>query len=43
MKEKPRPTNESLFNKSMVAQCSVMGATIGIVVFAVWLVLTMAL
>lgn len=39
MFEKPRPTNESLFSKSMVCQCAVMGATIGLVVFASWMML----
>lgn len=39
MREKPRPTNESLFSKSMVTQCSVMGATIGLIVFVTWFML----
>ena len=40
MEEKPRPTKESLFSKSMVAQCSVIGLFIGLIVFVVWVVLT---
>jgi magnesium-transporting ATPase (P-type) len=40
MNEKPRSTKESLFTKSMVTQCSVMGATIGLVVFGAWMILT---
>ena len=40
MNEKPRPTNESLFSKSMVVQCAVMGATIGLIVFGTWMILT---
>lgn len=40
MNEKPRSTKESLFSKSMVAQCSIMGGTIGLIVFAVWMILT---
>lgn len=40
MLEKPRSTKESLFSKSMVGQCSVMGGTIGLIVFAVWMILT---
>ena len=39
MDEKPRSTKESLFSKSMVVQCSVMGTTIGLIVFATWMVL----
>lgn len=39
MDEKPRPTNESLFSRSMVAESSVMGLTIGLVIFAVWMIL----
>ena len=39
MQEKPRPTSESLFTKSMVKQCSIMGGVIGIVVFVVWILL----
>lgn len=40
MDEKPRSTKESLFTKSMVSQCSVMGGTIGLIVFGSWMVLT---
>lgn len=40
MKEKPRPTNESLFSKSMVSQCSVSGSTMGLLVFGAWIILT---
>ena len=39
MNEKPRSTKESLFTKSMVTQCSIMGATIGLVVFGAWMIL----
>lgn len=39
MSEKPRSTKESLFTKSMVTQCAVMGATIGLVVFGAWMIL----
>ena len=39
MDEKPRPTNESLFSKSMVAQSGVMGITIGLIIFGVWMLL----
>jgi len=39
MNEKPRSTKESLFTKSMVSQCSIMGATIGLLVFGSWLIL----
>lgn len=40
MSEKPRSTKESLFTKSMVSQCSVMGATVGFIVFGTWIVMT---
>ena len=43
MNDKPRSTKESLFTKSMVSQCAVMGGIIGLVVFAVWTVLTVVL
>ena len=43
MQEKPRPTTESLFSKSMVSECCVMGATIGLVVFGAWMILTQVL
>lgn len=43
MKEKPRSTTESLFSKSMVAQCLVMGLTMGLVVFGSWMILTKSL
>lgn len=39
MNEKPRPTKESLFSKSMVSQCLVMGGTIGLIVFGSWIYL----
>ena len=37
MNQKPRPTNESLFSKSMVIQCLTIGLTIGLVVFGAWM------
>ncbi len=40
MNEKPRSTKESLFTKSMVSQCSVMGGIIGLLVFGTWMILT---
>ena len=43
MNEKPRPTNESLFSKSMVAQCLTAGLTIGLTVFGAWMIFTQAL
>ena len=43
MDEKPRSTKESLFSKSMVIQCAVMGGTIGLVVFGTWMVLVRGL
>ncbi len=43
MQEKPRSTKESLFTKSMVAQCGIMGGVIGLIVFGAWLILTDAL
>ena len=43
MFEKPRPTTESLFSKSMVVQCLVMGMTIGLIVFGTWIVLVLGL
>jgi len=43
MQEKPRPTNESLFSKSMVIQSGVMGVTIGLIVFVTWIILVKAL
>lgn len=39
MKEKPRPTTESLFSKSMLIQSVVMGGFMGILVFLNWFVL----
>ncbi|MBQ7884581.1 MAG: HAD-IC family P-type ATPase [Clostridia bacterium] len=39
MDEKPRPTTESLFSKSMVSQCLVIGATIGLTIFGTWMIL----
>lgn len=43
MNEKPRPTNESLFSKSMVSQCLVGGLTIGLLVFGAWMIFTKGL
>ena len=43
MNEKPRPTNESLFSKSMVSECSVMGISIGLIVFGAWMLFTQVL
>jgi len=43
MTEKPRSTKESLFTKSMVSECSVMGGTIGLIVFGAWMILTKAI
>ena len=43
MEEKPRSTKESLFTKSMIAQCSIMGGGIGLVVFGTWMILTTVL
>jgi len=40
MSDRPRPTTESLFTKSMVSQCLVMGGTIGLLVFGAWIILT---
>ncbi|MBQ8615328.1 MAG: HAD-IC family P-type ATPase [Clostridia bacterium] len=40
MQEKPRSTKESLFTKSMVVQCLIMGGAIGLIVFGTWIVLT---
>ena len=37
MNEKPRSTKESLFDKSMVLECGVMGGVIGLVVFGAWM------
>jgi magnesium-transporting ATPase (P-type) len=39
MFEKPRPTNESLFSKSMMVQCLMMGGSIGLIVFGTWIAL----
>ena len=39
MFEKPRPTNESLFSKSMMIQCGLMGGSIGLIVFGTWIAL----
>lgn len=38
MLEKPRSTKESLFEKTMVMQCSVMGSAIGLLVFFAWII-----
>lgn len=43
MNEKPRRTTESLFSKSMVAQCLTMGLTVGCLVFGTWMILTQVL
>ena len=40
MRECPRSTKESLFTKSMVSQCLIMGLFIGLIVFVAWLILT---
>ena len=40
MKDKPRSTKESLFEKSMIIQCLVMGTTMGLIVFGSWIILT---
>lgn len=39
MNEKPRPTNESLFSKSMIIQSLLIGLTIGLTVFGAWEIL----
>lgn len=39
MREKPRSTKESLFSKSMVSQCLVLGLSIGLIVFGSWVML----
>lgn len=39
MLECPRSTKESLFTKSMVSQCIVMGSIIGLIVFGSWIIL----
>jgi len=38
MEEKPRPTNESLFSRSMIIQSGLMGTVMGLMVFASWMV-----
>lgn len=38
MTEKPRSTKESLFSKSMITQCSLTGATMGLLVFGAWMI-----
>ncbi|MBE7075745.1 MAG: HAD family hydrolase [Clostridiales bacterium] len=43
MSDKPRSTKESLFTKSMVAQCLVMGGVIGLIVFGAWMIFTRVL
>jgi len=40
MNEKPRSTKESLFTKSLVTECGVMGGFIGILVFVSWIIFT---
>ena len=39
MKQKPRPTNESLFERELVKQIMLSGLFIGFVVFVVWYIL----
>lgn len=39
MKEKPRDTKESLFNKELLCEVSVAGITIGLLVFGLWVYL----
>ena len=39
MKDKPRPTNESLFEKELVKQILLSGIFIGLLVFLVWYIL----
>ncbi len=39
MNEKPRPTKESLFSKSMITQSVVMGGSMGLLVFVIWFVI----
>lgn len=36
LKEKPRSTNDSLFNKELLMEVLISGLTIGIIVFVVW-------
>lgn len=43
MEEKPRPTNENLFNKAMIKESSIMGATIGLMVYGAWIIFNNAL
>ena len=38
MFEKPRSTKESLFTKLMINQCLILGGTIGLIVFATWII-----
>lgn len=38
MEEQPRPTNESLFSRSMIIQSVLMGTIMGLVVFGSWIV-----
>jgi len=39
MKQKPRSTKESIFNKELLSEVALAGFTIGILVFAVWVYL----
>ena len=39
MLESPRPTNESLFSKSLILECIISGLVIGTVVFGLWAML----
>ena len=38
MTEKPRPTTESLFSRSMLSQSAIMGSIIGGMVFGAWII-----
>ena len=39
MKEKPRSTKESVFNKELLSEVLIAGLTIGLIVFGVWVYL----
>ena len=43
MEAKPRSTKESLFTKSMVSECAIVGGGMGLIVFATWMILTKAM
>ncbi len=36
MKEKPRPTNESIFNKELLSEVIIFGLSIGLMIFSAW-------